>query len=83
MHVILIFSLALGNLLCILGAWIWDQQRFGIDELVIGITTAAGRAQAGPTYVPYVPKFKHSKKQFRGMSVILVVPLILGDDLVF
>jgi hypothetical protein len=35
-------SRALGNLLCILGAivsWIWEQQRFGIDELVIDITT--------------------------------------------
>jgi len=42
------------NLLCILGAWFWEQQRFGIDEFVIGITTAAGRAQAGPTYFLHV-----------------------------
>jgi len=44
----------MGNLLCILGAWFWEQQRFGTDEFVIGITTAAGQAQAGPTYFPRV-----------------------------
>jgi len=66
--------------LYILGAiisWIWEQQWFGIDELVIGIAAAAGGAQAGPTCFPYVSSFNCSKKQFRGMSIILTFPLIL------